>query len=99
MRFTNGYWKTRQEYIINCATQCVRVTRGADSMQVLAACRPIRSRGDILNSSNLTVTFTAPRENVIRVQVTHFAGAALKEPRFEINEEPCLLYTSPSPRD
>ena len=88
MRFTNGYWKTRQEYIINCATQCVRVTRGADSMQVLAACRPIRSRGDILNSSNLTVTFTAPRENVIRVQVTHFAGAALKEPRFEINEEP-----------
>ena len=36
MRFTNGYWKTRQEYIINCATQCVRVTRGADSMQVLA---------------------------------------------------------------
>ena len=88
MRFTNGYWMTKQEYIMNCATQCVRVTRGADSMQVLAACRPIRGRGDILNSGNLTVTFTAPRENVIRVQVTHFAGAALKEPRFEINEEP-----------
>ena len=88
MRFTNGYWMTKQEYIMNCATQCVRVTRGADSMQVLAACRPIRGRGDILNSGNLTVTFTAPRENVIRVQVTHFAGVALKEPRFEINEEP-----------
>ena len=88
MRFTNGYWMTKQEYIMNCATQCVRVTRGADSMQVLAACRPIRGRGDILNSGNLTVTFTAPRENVIRVQVTHFAGAALKEPRFEIKEEP-----------
>lgn len=88
MRFTNGYWMTKQEYIMNCATQCVRVTRGADSMQVLAACRPVRGRGDILNSGNLTVTFTAPRENVIRVQVTHFAGAALKEPRFEINEEP-----------
>ena len=88
MRFTNGYWMTKQEYIMNCATQCVRVTRGADSMQVLAACRPVRGRGDILNSGNLTVTFTAPRKNVIRVQVTHFAGAALKEPRFEINEEP-----------
>ncbi len=88
MRFTNGYWMTKQEYIMNCATQCVRVTRGADSMQVLAACRPIRGRGDILNSGNLTVTFSAPRENVIRVQVTHFAGVALKEPRFEINEEP-----------
>ena len=88
MRFTNGYWMTKQEYIMNCATQCVRVTRGADSMQVLAACRPIRGRGDILNSGNLTVTFSAPRKNVIRVQVTHFAGVALKEPRFEINEEP-----------
>ena len=88
MRFTNGYWMTKQEYIMNCATQCVRVTHGADSMQVLAACRPVRGRGDILNSGNLTVTFTAPRKNVIRVQVTHFAGAALKEPRFEINEEP-----------
>ena len=88
MRFTNGYWMTKQEYIMNCATQCVRVTRGADSMQVLAACRPIRGRGDILNSGNLTVTFSAPRENVIRVQVTHFAGAAMKEPRFEIHEEP-----------
>ena len=88
MRFTNGYWMTKQEYIMNCATQCVRVTRGADNMQVLAACRPIRGRGDILNSGNLTVTFSAPRENVIRVQVTHFAGAARKEPRFEIKEEP-----------
>ena len=88
MRFTNGYWMTKQEYIMNCATQCVRVTPGTDSLQVLAACRPIRGRGDILNSGNLTVTFTAPRENVIRVQVTHFAGAALKEPRFEINEAP-----------
>ena len=88
MRFTNGYWMTKQEYIMNCATQCVRVTRGADSMQVLAACRPVRGRGDILNSGNLTVTFSAPRENVIRVQVTHFAGAARKEPRFEIHEEP-----------
>ena len=94
MRFTNGYWMTKQEYIMNCATQCVRVTRGADSMQVLAACRPVRGRGDILNSGNLTVTFSAPRENVIRVQVTHFAGAARKEPRFEIHEEPACPQTA-----
>ena len=89
MRFTNGYWMTKQEYIMNCATQCVRVTRGADSMQVLAACRPIRGRGDILNSGNLTVTFSAPRENVIRVQVTHFAGAARKEPASKSTRSPC----------
>lgn len=87
MRFTQGYWMNRQEYVMSYATQCVRAEKTDKSLRVIAACRPIRTRGDILDGGTLTVTFTAPRENIIRVQVTHFAGARKKSPEFETYEE------------
>ena len=70
------------------ATQCVRVDKSANQLHVLAACRPVRRRGDILNGGTLDVTFTAPMENVIRVTITHFAGRMLKTPHFGVNETP-----------
>ena len=87
MRFSNGYWLTKPEYVMSYATQCVRVTKKEKEMQVISACRPVRHRGDVLDGGSLTVTFSAPRKNVIRVKVTHFAGAKVKEPRFETYEE------------
>ena len=86
MKFTRGYWLTRENFILDYATQCVRVERGAGSLHVLAACRVVRGRGDILNSAALDVTLTSPMANVIRVSVTHFAGKAWKTPRFETRD-------------
>ena len=88
MRFTNGYWMTRQEFVMSYATQCVRTVKSADSLQVLSACRPVSHRGDTLDGGTLTITFTAPRRNIIRVRITHFAGTKVREPRFETYEEP-----------
>ena len=87
MRFSNGYWMIKQDYVMSYATQCVRATRSDKALQVISACRPVNHRGDVLDGGTLTVTFTAPRKNVIRVKVTHFAGAKVKEPRFETYEE------------
>ena len=39
-------------------------------------------------TGTLDVTFTAPRENIIRVTVTHFAGKRDNAPHFETYEEP-----------
>ena len=86
MKFTRGYWLTRENFTMSYATQCVRVERGDQRLRVLAACVPVRGRGDILAGGALEVTFTAPMENVIRVTVTHFAGKALKVPHFQVNE-------------
>ena len=100
MRFSNGYWLTKPEYVMSYATQCVRVTKKEKEMQVISACRPVRHRGDVLDGGSLTVTFSAPRKNVIRVKVTHFAGAKVKEPRFETYEEdvtPVMDETSSTP--
>ena len=86
MKFTNGYWMTKPEYQLDFATQCVRAEKAGNTLRLLAACRPVRSRGDVLNLATLTVTLSAPRENIIRVSITHFAGAADQEPRFQLNE-------------
>ena len=87
MKFTNGYWMTRPEYSMDFAAQCVRAERAGKELRLLAACRPINGRGDVLNIAALQVTLSAPRRNIIRVRVTHFAGAADPDPHFETLEE------------
>ena len=86
MKFTRGYWLTRENFNMKYAAQCVRTEKNSRELHVLAACRPVRERGDILNHGTIDVRFTAPMENVIRVEITHFAGKALKAPRFAIYE-------------
>ena len=88
MKFTNGYWLIRPNFQMQYATQAVRVEKRPDALHVLSACRPIHHRGDTLDGGTLDVTFTAPRENIIRVTVTHFAGKRDNAPHFETCEEP-----------
>ena len=88
MKFTNGYWLIRPNFQMQYATQAVRVEKRHDALHVLSACRPIHHRGDTLDGGTLDVTFTAPRENIIRVTVTHFAGKRDNAPHFETYEEP-----------
>lgn len=88
MKFTNGYWLIRPNFQMQYATQAVRVEKHPDALHVLSACRPIHHRGDTLDGGTLDVTFTAPRENIIRVTVTHFAGKRDNAPHFETYEEP-----------
>ena len=88
MKFTNGYWLIRPNFQMQYATQAVRVEKRPDALHVLSACHPIHHRGDTLDGGTLDVTFTAPRENIIRVTVTHFAGKRDNAPHFETYEEP-----------
>lgn len=87
MRFTQGYWVIRQDYVMSYATQTVRVIKNDKELHIISACRPIRHRGDILDGGSLDIVFTAPRRNIIRVQVTHFAGTPRKDPQFTTYEE------------
>ena len=87
MKFTNGYWLTRPEFKMNYAAQCVRAEEADRSLRLLAACRTVKGRGDVLNSAALRVVLSAPRKNIIRIQVTHFAGEADRGPHFETFSE------------
>ena len=87
MKFTNGYWLIRNHFTMTYAMQAIRIEKTEKTLHVLTAGIHVRGRGDMMGGGTLDVTFTAPRENIIRVQVTHFAGVRPKEPRFETYEE------------
>ena len=87
MKFTNGYWLTKPEFRMLFATQCVRASQEGRELVLLAAGCPVRHRGDVLAGGALEVRFSAPRANIVRVRITHFAGAADPGPRFSTLEE------------
>lgn len=84
MKFTDGYWMIRPEFRMHYAAETYRVRRVQDELHVLAACKHVANRGDILNEATLEATFTAPIADVIRVEVVHFKGA----------KDPCVHYTT-----
>lgn len=88
MKFTDGYWVTKPEYDMHFAIETYRAVITDDSLTILCPTVPIAHRGDILNSAALTVTFTAPARDIIRVSVEHFSGTARRGPDFELTETP-----------
>ena len=88
MKFTNGYWINRPEYDLHFAIQSYTATITEDALRIICPSVPVSGRGDIMNHAALTVTFTAPMEDVIRVSVEHHRGTVKKGPYFELNERP-----------
>ena len=87
MKFTNGYWLTKPEYEMNYAIESYSGRRTDDSLTVICPCVPVSGRGGIMNHPTLTVTFTSPMEDIIRVTVEHFRGVRNREPDLELNTE------------
>ena len=86
MKFTNGYWLNKPEYDLHFAIESFDATITDNALRIIAPCVPSRHRGGVMNHTALTVTFTAPMEDVIRVKIEHWRGVANKGPYFEINE-------------
>ncbi len=84
MKFTDGNWMLRKGVRAFYPTQAYDVEADDDSLTLFAPTRPIRHRGDTLEGPLLTVRFSAPMPNVIRVTLTHFAGAQDQGPHFPL---------------
>jgi len=87
MKFTDGYWNIREGVSLFNAVEICDANVGDSTLTVYAACKPVLQRGDTLNSPLLTFTFSSPMDDVIRVQVCHFAGGLAKGPEFKIHED------------
>jgi len=87
VKFTNGYWRIREEIDPVYAVECYEWERNCDQLTVYAATKHMGDRGDTLNQPLLTVTFSSPMENVIKVSAVHFKGAAYKGPHYEVAEQ------------
>ncbi|MEJ5308852.1 MAG: alpha-xylosidase [Anaerolineae bacterium] len=90
MKFTDGYWNIREGVTPHYAVHVYDVEVEPDALTVYAPTRRVNHRGDTLNLPVLTVRFSAPMENVIRVQVWHHKGGLPRKPEF-------TLYPQPAP--
>ena len=86
MRFTNGYWMDREGYTVQRGRQVhdLQVDAEAGRLRAFAPTRPVRGRGDTLNNPQITVTYEAVAEGVIRVRIENHRGTRTPQPRFEI---------------
>lgn len=104
MKFTNGFWLLKEEITPLYAVEYAGHEVEGEALTVYAVGKHIRDRGDALNVGMLTVRFTSPMENVIHVELTHYAGTAAQPVRpevaavdhaVEIVDQPdCVTYRS-----
>ena len=85
MKFTDGYWHIREGYQILNSVDVREVRTDKKSVTVFAATKAITHRGDTLNQPMLTISYSSPMKNVIRVKVVHNQGQINKGPAFSIN--------------
>ena len=85
MKFTDGCWLVRPGMHPMHPAQAYDIWVGDDTMTVYAPTSPIRTRDDTLNRPVVTVTYSSPMPDVIRVRIEHHAGATDAGPSFELH--------------
>ena len=88
MKFTDGYWQIRDGIKTHFPAQAYEVTFEPGAMTVFAPTTKIASRGDTLSQPALTIRFSAPMENVVRVKIFHHKGGQPRKPEFILSEQP-----------
>ena len=87
MKFTDGYWQLRPGMMPHYAAQVHDVTIEEESLIVYAPVGKLQERGHTVNRPLLTVRFSSPMENVLRVQCVHHTGRSQRKPEFKIQAE------------
>lgn len=87
MKFTNGYWLIRDGVTMLHPAEVHDHEVRDGELRVHAPVKRVLTRGDTLNTPVISVTFSAPREDVIAVRIQHFAGTPAPSPRFALSAE------------
>ena len=86
MKFTDGYWLMRKGVQAFFPAQAYETEIDSASLSVFAPTHPVKGRGDTLGGPMLSVRFSSPMENVIRVQMFHHKGGQVHGPSFQVND-------------
>ncbi len=90
MKFTNGYWGMREGCTPHYAAHLKSYDLEDSSLTVYAPTKQLSHRGDTLNLAMLSVRFSSPMEDVIRVQIYHHKGYGERKPQFDLLEQPAF---------
>lgn len=71
MKFTDGYWLTKEGYNLNYPMEAYSHIEERDSLRLFLPHKKIKSRGDTLNIGMTTANFTSPLEDVVKVELIH----------------------------
>src|SRR5215211_5405453 len=88
IKFTDGYWHMRPGITPYFPIQVHEVEIAPDALTVFGATKRLNTRGDTLNLPLMTVRFSSPMSNVIRVTITHHKGRRHKPPAFDLLDQP-----------
>jgi alpha-D-xyloside xylohydrolase len=88
MKFSDGYWMMREGVTATHPVHVHDVEATATELTVFAVTTAVEHRGDTLNAPLVTVSCTAPMDDVIGVRITHHQGERPKLPNFEITADP-----------
>ena len=88
MKFSDGYWQMRPGCTPFYAAQVHEVELTPDSLTVYAATRKLEQRGNTLDCAILTIHYSSPLENVIKVEICHHQGALTPGPEFPLQTPP-----------
>ncbi|WP_149202662.1 alpha-xylosidase [Actinotalea subterranea] len=84
MKFTDGYWMVREGMHPLHPAEAYDIWSADDAMTVYAPTSRITKRGDTLNRPVITVTYSSPMPDVIRVRIEHHQGGLDAGPSFEL---------------
>jgi alpha-D-xyloside xylohydrolase len=88
MKFTAGYWNMRPGVVPFHPMQVLEIEKNVAGMTVYASTKQVHHRIETINLSLLTIRFTSPLANVIRVQVVHHKGRRSRTPHFQLFSQP-----------
>src|SRR5262245_14574030 len=94
MKFTDGYWQLRPGVTAHFPVHVHEVEVAPDSLTVYGPTRRLAHRGDTLNLPLLTVEFSSPMPNVIRVRLYHHKGRLARTPVFALEPQPAPMATT-----
>ena len=87
MKFTDGFWQTQTGVLPFFPAQVSSVKLSPDALTVYGPMKKQVQRGDVLNVALLTVRFSSPMADVIRVQIYHHKGGHPRKPEFEFHHD------------
>ncbi|MBM7539816.1 alpha-xylosidase [Amphibacillus cookii] len=91
MKFTDGFWLTKQGYQINHPYMVRDFNISREKVTLYAPCQYIAHRGNTLNIASLTIEISSPLADVFQIKAWHHKGAINPNPAFELNKQELAL--------
>ncbi|MAU12795.1 MAG: alpha-xylosidase [Anaerolineaceae bacterium] len=84
MKFERGLWNLQPDTTAIYPKAVTDVQIEDDALVISGYDHVVQGRSSFIHGTLITLRFTAPKPDVIRVQITHFKGRDVPEPSFDI---------------